>query len=176
MNIKNVKNKTDGVTIVALVVTVIILLIIVGMSVYSGKDTIKKAKLQELKTNMLLIQAKAKEYVEDATFKMGIDPSDEKKTEVREQVYGSGSEEGAQLQKVESSESLSKFGITEYQKETCYWLTQTAQVNWGLGKIELENNEKYLIQFDEDNLMVEIYNTLGYDGKYSLTEIDKIEK
>ena len=38
---------------------------------YSGTDIIKRAKLEELKTNMLLIETKAKECVENANFKLG---------------------------------------------------------------------------------------------------------
>ena len=46
---------------------------------------------------------------------------------------------------------------------------------WGLENVKLKNKEYYLIKFDDTNATVEIYNTLGYDGKYSLTEIDNIE-
>ncbi len=47
---------------------------------------------------------------------------------------------------------------------------------WGLDGLELEEGEYYLIKFDDTNATVEVYNTLGYDGKYSLTEIDSIEE
>ena len=46
---------------------------------------------------------------------------------------------------------------------------------WGIEDIELEENEKYLIKFDDTNATVEVYNTLGYDGNYSLTDIDNLE-
>lgn len=61
MNIK----RNNGVTLVALIVTVIILLIIAGIATYSGIGIIRNANLEALKTNMLLIEAKAKEYVEE---------------------------------------------------------------------------------------------------------------
>ena len=47
---------------------------------------------------------------------------------------------------------------------------------WGLDKVELKNKEYYLIKLDDSNATVEVYNTLGYNGRYSLTEIDNIEK
>lgn len=169
MNIKSVKNKTEGVTLIALTITIIVLSILAGITIYSGKDTIKKAKLEELKTNMLLIKAKAREYVEDANFKMGINPDDTKKSSVRDEVYITN----AQLQKADDSE-VSSLGITD--ATTCYWLTAEAQESWGLEKIELKDNERYLIQFDETNVTVEVYNTEGYDGKYSLTEIEQIQE
>lgn len=168
MSIKDIKNRTEGVTLLALTVTIAILIIIAGITIYSGKDTIKKAKLEELKTNMLLIQAKAREYVEDATFKMGINPDDNKKNQVREEVYI----QNARLEKADSVPS--DFGIAD--TSTCYWLTEAAQTNWGLNKMDLDDNERYLIQFNENDGTVEVYNSLGYNGNYSLTEIDKLQK
>jgi hypothetical protein len=118
---------------------------------------------------MLLIKAKAREYVEDADFKMGINPTDEKKIEVRNNVYV----ENAKLEKAELDD-ISRFGITD--DTTCYWLTSEAKNNWGLDNMELADDERYLIKFDEENLTVEVYNTNGYNGKYSLTEIEQIEE
>ena len=67
-----------GVTLLALVITIVVMIIIAGIAVYTGTDTIKKAKLEELKTNMLLIEAKAKGLVEEVNFKIGLTkPEDE---------------------------------------------------------------------------------------------------
>ena len=57
--------ENKGITLIALMVTIIILLIIVGIAIYNGKETIQKANLEELRTNMLLIEAKAKGLVEE---------------------------------------------------------------------------------------------------------------
>ena len=165
--------KNEGVTLISLVITIIILLIIAGISVYSGKDVIKKAQLEELKTNMLLIEAKAKGYVEEANFKMGINPDDAKKNEVRNEVYINT----AKLTSANDITNNSNIPTSE-----CYKLTQEAIEEWGLKEIEIKEGEDYLIQFkdtiSEENtdLSVEIYNTKGYNGKYSLTEIEQIEE
>ncbi len=170
MGRKKMEYKTEGITLIALVITIIVLMILAGIGIYGSTDMIKKANLEELKTNMLLMQAKAREYVEDATFKMGINPDEEKKRNVRNAVYS----EEAKLRKTVDSEIPSSFGITDVT--TCYWLTPEAQKAWGLDKIKLEKNEKYLIQFDEANMTVEIYNTTGYRGNYSLTAINQINE
>ena len=68
---KDIIEKNNGVTLLALVITIVVLLIIAGITVYEGKETINRSKLEELRTNMLLIQAKSKEYVEEANFKIG---------------------------------------------------------------------------------------------------------
>ena len=66
------KLKQDkGITLIALMVTIIILLIIAGIAIYNGKETIQRANLEALRTNMLLIEAKAKGLVEEANFQLG---------------------------------------------------------------------------------------------------------
>ena len=69
MNIK----KDKGVTLVALTITIVVLLIIAGIALYNGKGTIQEANLEALRTNMLLIEAKAKGVVEEANFQLGPD-------------------------------------------------------------------------------------------------------
>ena len=90
INMKKIKNRTKGITLISLAITIIILLILAGISIYSGKGVIQKAKLEELKTNMLLIQAKAKEYVEEVNFRMGIGTEEEKierRDTARQEIY-----------------------------------------------------------------------------------------
>ena len=82
-------NKERGVTLVALVVTIAVLSIIAGIAIYTGKDTIKRANLEELRTNMLLIEAKAKGLVEEANFKIGLPTAADyasKQTSVRQEL------------------------------------------------------------------------------------------
>ncbi len=47
----------------------------------------------------------------------------------------------------------------------------------GLSNIKLsDTDELYIVKYDIQNAKVEIYNTKGYEGKYSLTDIEQIEK
>lgn len=157
--------KEKGVTLISLAITVIVLMIIAGVTVFSGKETIKEAKLEQLKTNMLMIEVKARQYVEEANFKAGISPDESKLETVRQEVYGE-----AFLEKATSIEATSEIPVEE-----CYVVTEKTLELWKLSKMEIEENEYYLIKFDETNTTVEIYNTLGFEGKYSLTDIEKIE-
>ncbi len=162
-----------GITLIALTITIVLLLILATISFYSGKETIEKAKLQELKTNMLLIQAKAKEYVEEVNFRMGIIESEREsnKTKAREEIYGVN---GQKLKKVERESIPSEFNINnEDDKDSCYQLTEETVKKWGLDKLEDEVNDYFLV-FDEINEKVEIYYREGYDEQYSLTDIEKI--
>ena len=166
MNLK----KNQGITLVALAITIIILLIIAGIATYSGVEIIKSANLEALKTNMLLIEAKAREYVEEVNFKMGPKPDEAKRSEVRKSVY----EDEAGLKKASES-GLSTPSQIPTSDATCYYVSQDTMTKWGIEDIKLEEDEGYFIKFDETNLTVEVYNNLGFNGQYSLTEIDKIE-
>ena len=163
--------KERGVTLVALVITVVVLLIIASIAVYSGSDTVRKAKLEELRTNMLLIEAKAKGLVEEVNFKIGLTKPEDteyagKKEQAENEVYG-----GVGLEKATDVSAPSAIPVSE-----CYKVTDATLQNWGLEDMEKEEGEEYLIKFDDVNATVEVYNTLGYNGKYSLTEIDNIEE
>ena len=63
--------KNEGITMLVLVITVILLLILSGISINTGNNIIKRANLENLKTNMLLIEVKGKEYVENGNFNLG---------------------------------------------------------------------------------------------------------
>ena len=162
------KVNEKGVTLIALIVTIVVLLILAGISISAGSGTIKKAQLEELRSNMLLIQAKAKEYVEEANFKMGINKKKKKKAEVRKAVY----EDEAKLKPAKGISAPSEIPVSE---DTCYQVTEDAMKLWGINGIELNDNEYYLINFNDTDATLEVYNTQGYDGKYSLTEIDKLD-
>ena len=60
--------------------------------------------------------------------------------------------------------------------DNVYVFTSETAALWGLDNVygEPESEGYYLIAFDEENASVEIYNTLGYQGRYSLTEIDEL--
>ena len=164
MNIKQEK----GITLTALVVTIIVLSIIAGIGINYGRDTIKKAHLEELETNMLLIKAKAKGLVEEANTKIGLPTASdyaEKQTSVRQELYINT----AGMVKVDTAPS----GIP--QADNLYEVKEKTLSNWGLDDIKLEENEKYIVKLDDVGTEVEVYNTIGYDGKYSLTDIENIE-
>lgn len=166
---RKIGNKEQGITLITLTITVIVLIILAGIGIYSGKDTIKKAKLEELQTNLLLIQAKAREYVEEANFKIGIVSNEErpaKTATVRDEIY-------VQAQGLQPASNIPE-EIKVTDASACYYLTEETKNKWGLEKMQGEG--QYMIEFDEMNVKVEVYNLEGYDGKYSLSDIDQVEK
>ena len=155
-----------GITLVALVVTIIVLLILAGIGINTGISSMEKVKLEELKTNMLLIEAKARECVEEANFRMGGSTEDTVVDSVRTEIYETNN-------RLEKADSTNVPNIPdEIDLDNCYVITQETFDLWGLNKIKLSEDEKYLVEFNESEIKVEVYNTKGYDGKYSLTQIE----
>ena len=163
MKVKNNK----GITLIILIFTIIILLILASITIYSGKESIKKAQLESLKTNMLLIKAKAKEYVEQASFKNGVNKS-EISEEAKNELKG----------KEANASDYSKQNITINGGEILYKLTSDNLKEMGLKDVKLGSNEEYLVKYNIKDVTVEVYNTSGYENNgttvYSLSELEKI--
>ena len=163
MKVKNNK----GITLIALTITIIILLILASITIYSGKESIKKAQLESLKTNMLLIKAKAKEYVEQASFKNGVNKS-QISEEAKNELKG----------KEANASDYSKQNITINGGEILYKLTSDNLKEMGLKDVKLGSNEEYLVKYNIKDVTVEVYNTSGYENNgttvYSLSELEKI--
>ena len=65
MNLNNEK----AITIIALIITMIIMLILVGVGLHFGNEALDKAKLEDIKTDMSSIKTKAKIVAEKYNFK-----------------------------------------------------------------------------------------------------------
>ena len=162
-----------GITLVALVITVIVLLIIASIVVYTGTDAIKNANLQSIKTNMLLIEAKGREYVENANHELGVNPeaaTEEMKNKSASMLVGT---------KIENTDSLvSKFNIDS--KYSVYKLSEEDLNNMGIKDISSNDEDGwYIIAYDVTEAEVKIYNTEGItvaDGttKYCLDDIREL--
>ena len=53
-------NREKGITLITLMITLIVMLIIAGVTFYAGSTILKQTKLKTIIANMLLIEAKAK--------------------------------------------------------------------------------------------------------------------
>ena len=50
---RNIRKNNSGITLIALTVTIIVMIILATIGINSGKEIIKKSKIQTLQTNML---------------------------------------------------------------------------------------------------------------------------
>ncbi|MBR0350723.1 MAG: hypothetical protein IJH76_02705 [Clostridia bacterium] len=169
MLVKMKDNK--GITLIALSITIVVIIIIASISINYGKKSIEVSKLETLKTNMLLIKAKAKEYVEQADFKAGVNneykDGDNLKAEVASELKGTPDTESYSFVTLEEGQYL-------------YNITPELE-NIGLQNIKVDEtkSEKYLVVYDLKNTKVEVYNTIGFNDngttKYSLSDLEEID-
>lgn len=158
--------KEKGITLVMLIIVIIVLLIIAGISLSIGKDTIVKANLESVKTNMLLIQAKAKEYVENANFKIG------KTTDT------------ATINSIKSQELKGNANatlpseVTKENDEEAYSLSAENMQEMGLTNLQ-DKASDYIILYNVNNVSVDVVYTRGFEYNkalyYRLSEMEKIE-
>mgnify|MGYP002554456605 FL=1 len=151
-----------GITLMTLVITIIIMIILAGVTITGTYSLIKKSKLENLKTDMLLIQAKTKTALEEYNFS-----KDETK------LIGTKLEE-ADTEKVSK---LNKAGITDISN--WYFLSQDDLNNMNLSDIRAKDGEYYFVKYDKENLVVDILYTEGFveNGitKFTLTQLQNME-
>lgn len=173
-----------GITITTLVITIIVLLIIAGISAGTGNKVIKSSELENVKTNMLLIKAKGKEYVENANFKLGTnfkestDIDNRIKTAKAELKKGED-EEMTNNEILEQNIGITQDNIKNNEYTYYYKLSNDDLTDMGLSNVKSDKkNGWYIIKYDLENVEVEVYNTLGFerDGKkyYSLNELQNL--
>ena len=176
-----------GITMVTLVITIVVLLIIAGISIGTGNKVIKSSELENIKTNMLLIKIKGKEYVENANFNIGTafdKITDE--TEKANRISKAKAElKGTEITDV--SEIDENIGITEtqFQKDIAdlifyYNLTTEDLIDMGISNVKSdEKNGWYIIKYNIKDVEVEVYNTAGFENEegkyYSLNELQNLE-
>ncbi len=170
----------NGVTMISLVITIIVLIILATITIYSATGLIKRANIENLKTNMLLIEAKAKTALEETIFKIkpfGDNPTDEQLIQI-----GKIEEETLIGIKVGENENIKtkliSIGVPEENIENCYYFNKEELDRIGLDT-KIAEQEYYVVQYDFDKLAIEVYYTKGYDYKgvtyYSLTQLEDIK-
>ncbi len=147
------KNR-NGITIIALLITVIIMLILAGVGLYFGTDAIRRARLEDIRTNMLSIKTKAKIIVEQYNFK-----------DIDALV---GSEIG--------TEEANKLDITD--TANARKLSSSDLESLGLPNSIEENMYIVLYNLEDPNdcevYYLEGYELEGYGTMYSLTDLQDI--
>lgn len=175
--------ENKGVTMIVLIITIIVLAIIAGISIGKGNNVIKRSQLENLKTNMLLIKVKAKQYVENANFKLGTNPTPEEKAsrieEAKKEFLGE--------QIIDINIFTGNINKTNEEIENdvsnyifYYKVSTDNLVEMGLSNVSSdEKNGWYIIKYDVENVEIEIYNTKGFENGenryYSLTEIQDLK-
>ena len=162
--------------IIKLIIAIIVIILIATGIIVFGKKIFDKTRLQDLRTDMLLIQGKAKTYTENVSVETAnLDEEKEedntKIAEVKDQKL-----KGTVLDNCEAiiKSEAKKAGIedtTDY-----YYLSQEDLNNMGIS-IEVEKDTYYLVKYNFED--TEVVYTKGYEYNneiyYKLSDLKNIE-
>ncbi len=176
--------ENKGITMITLVITIVILIILAGISIGQGGKTIERSKLENLKTNMLLIEAKAKQYVETANFKLGTNSSLQSLSEQDKIARIEESKKELIGEEITTGNNfLGNIGITDEQIQSdnqnyIYYYKLSSENLEKIGIKDVKSDEKngyYIVKYNVKDIQIEIYNTKGFSSKdkiiYSLNEM-----
>ncbi len=173
-----------GITIISLVATIAIISILVGISIKTGNNIIKETELENLKTDMLLIKIKGKEYVENANFKLGanIETASDKETKILNAKDELKGKEITNINEFGNNLNITSETLSSDNSNYIYYYKLYKQDLMDIGISNVNSDEKngwYIVKYDIKNIQVEVYNTKGFEeGEqryYSLNEIQNLE-
>lgn len=171
--------RNKGITMISLMVTIVILMILATITMYYGNSAMKEAKLQDLKTNMLLIQASLKSGLEKYHFETS-NLSDANEKEAQKSNYLKGT-------KLANPQDRLKQEIFDEIKEDYpqidgnfdyYYLSTSDLMELGIKDVESSNEDgHYIVAYSMNSVypnIVEVINTKGYLGNYTLSRIQAL--
>ena len=169
-----------GITLISLTIMIIVLVILATMTMYYGNSIISEAKIQDLKTNMLLIEASVKGNLEQYNFEVqSIKPEDTAAIEELKGKYLIGKKI---LDNPEIQEKFNNLGVQQYGYEYYYLDTETL-ASLGLNDVQSDEESGYYIvgyttdldtSDEEYTSNIQVINTKGYQSNYTLDSIENI--
>ena len=172
--------KNKGITLISLTIMVIILVMLASVTMYYGNSIISESKIQDLSTNMLLIQATLKGNLEQYNFEVeSIKPEDTTAIEELKGKYLIGKK---LAENPEIEQKFNDLGLQEYGYEYYYLDTETLA---SLGLNDIESSEEtgfYIVGYTTDldtsdeeyTSNVQVINTKGYQNNYTLDSIQNL--
>ena len=169
-------NNNKGVTLTSLVITIIVLIIISAITVNISDGVIQEAKLQNLRTNMLLIQAKAKTYAEEVTFETANLDSTKEEDATKISEIKVSKFKGTALENCDTSVQTAAENAGVTLTTDFYYLSPENLSEMGIN-IKVPEGSYYLVKYNFED--TEVVFTKGFQYKdvtyYKLSEINQIE-
>jgi len=159
-------------SIVTLVILTILIMIGAAAIVKYAQQMLIETKTQDIKTNMLLMQAETKKGLEEVCFHaVNLNESKEEdltrineiKNEYLKGTILSNSPEEVQ----EATKNVPDVTFDH----SCYYLDETTLTEMGIEDVDGNQYGYFIVKYDFSNADVEVINTKGIDGKYILTQI-----
>lgn len=168
------KNES-GKSIVILVILIILIIIGTSIAINYAKQILEESDSQDLITNMLLMQAETRKGVEEVCFQtVNLNENKEediiKINEIKQEYL-----EGIILNNAPVGVQDAVKNIpSEICNGECYYLDNETLNEIGIQEIDSDKHGYFIVKYDFINADVEVINTNGYEGCYTLTEILEI--
>lgn len=168
-------NKQTGSTFIKLIIATVIMIVLASVAVNYGRNLMKEVVVQDLRTNMLYIQAEAKKGLEEVCFQtVNLDETKQENLDKINQIKQQNLD-GIVLSNAPEEVQNAVKNVSEITiDDTYYYLDEQNLVEMGIKEIKLEGNEYFIVKYDFENANVEVINTKGYQGNYTLTQLNKL--
>ena len=167
------KNES-GKSIVILLILIILIIIGASIGIKYAKKMMEESKSQDLMTNMLLMQAEVKKGLEEVCFRtVNLNSSKQedltKINEIKNQYLKGIILSNSSIEVQEALKNVPDVVIDE----NCYYLNEETINEMGIKNITEEQYGYFIVKYDFISANVEVINTKGANGKYTLTQIVK---
>lgn len=160
--------KQNGVAISVLSIGIVIIIAIASIIVHFVEDMVEENRLQDLRTNMLLIQAETKKDLEEVCFQTAkLDSKKEEDLATINEIKN----ENLKGKLVQGSEIENSIPQEINIDENCYYLDENNLSEIGVKDLDSNEYGYFIVKYDFSNITVEVMNTKGYEGKYTLTQL-----
>ena len=162
----------SGKSIVILIILTIIIMIGASVVINYAKQMLEQSKEQDLRTNMLLMQAEAKKGVEEVCFQtVNLDESKEedltKINEIKSEHLKGIILSNSPTEVQEATKNVPDVTFDE----SCYYFDEATLNEMGITNVNEAQYGYFIVKYDFSNADVEVINTNGFDGNYTLTQI-----
>ena len=165
------KNES-GKSIIILIILTILIMVGVSVVINYAKGMMEETKVQDLKTNMLLMEAEAKKGLEEVCFQtVNLNKTKQedltKINEVKQEFLDGVILSDSPVEVQEATKNVPNVTFDE----SCYYLDEETLTEMGIENINQEEYGYFIVKYDFSNADLEIINTKGYEGNYTLTQI-----
>lgn len=160
--------KQKGASIIVLIIGIALIIAVASIIIKYGKNVAEESKLQDLRTNMLLIQAETKKDLEHVCFQTA--NLDAKKEEDATKI-NEIKKENLKGILVQGSEAESSIPQEITIDDNSYYLDESVLNEMGIKDLNSEKYGYFIVKYDFDNIKVEVISTKGYEGMYTLTQL-----
>ena len=157
-----------GVALPTLLFIILLIIIVAVFAIKYVKEMLNETEIQDLRTDMLVVQAEAKKDLEKVCFQTA--NLDENKEEDKKKI-AQAKQENLKGILVKRSDIEKNVPQEIEIDDNCYYLNNEDLKDIGIQNYSIDKYGYIIVKYDLKNTMVEVISTKGYNGKHTLTQL-----